>query len=203
MHDPLVVAFGIHRPWPSRARRLNGRRRWPVWVTVWHREPGGRDSGEVCKHFRNTGTGIPGTATVDNRWRWHIHHWKLQVIPLQMARSRLLDRCGWCGGRDRKGDPVNVASGWRDDRAAHWWQGDRTAFHSDCHTVYLAHRKCLCDTPVFDHGGYGTCTLCGRHRGWRCDPTPTDRLLAALPDGARITPDVRAQLDQTKDTTDA
>jgi len=49
MHDPMVVAFEIRRPWPRR-RRLVGRRYWPALITIWHVEPNGHDSGEVCKH---------------------------------------------------------------------------------------------------------------------------------------------------------
>lgn len=44
MHDPLVVAFEIRRPWPRRnPSKFGPRWRWPEMVTVWHREPGNKD----------------------------------------------------------------------------------------------------------------------------------------------------------------
>ena len=61
MHDPMVVAFEIRRPWPERQARPFGKTRWrfrgafwniagrglywPGLVTIWHVEPEGRDSG--------------------------------------------------------------------------------------------------------------------------------------------------------------
>jgi hypothetical protein len=73
MHDPYVVAFEIRRPWPRRVHW--GTRRWyfPPIITVWHVEPGGHDSGEICRHYDRE------TKKITNGWRWHVWHWKLQI----------------------------------------------------------------------------------------------------------------------------
>jgi hypothetical protein len=132
MHDPMVVAFEIRRPWPHRSS-LPNRQRWswrppfvtaagrafyfPALVTVWHVEPGGRDAFEVCKH--------------SGRWRWHVRHWHLQVRPLQRLRRRLLTRCAGCGGPSRQGAPVNVSEQW-DGPRGRWWKGEPGLFHAGC-----------------------------------------------------------------------
>lgn len=193
MHDPLTVAFEIPRPWPEganwrteHAARTNTRwqirpfwvlagrgLRWPTVVTVWHRDPSGYDS---------TSCPIPGRA-----WRFHVHHWRLQVHPLQHWRRRLLTRCAWCHGRDRKGDPVCVSHAW-DGPRGHWWQGERGLFHSDCLSVKQAHATCTCKRPVLEHGDYGRCAQCTRYRAFGATPERLARArqLAALPQGSRL-----------------
>lgn len=179
MHDPLVVAFEIRRPRPktSRPRNTDGTpvkpiRYWPSLVTVWHREPGGHDSGTVCKW--------------DTRWRFHVHHWRIQVPPLQELRRRLLTRCAWCGGRHRKGDAVNVSHSW-DGPRGRWWQGEPGLYHGDCSAVASAHATCVCESPVLEHDGYGQCARCGKSRSFG---TTEERLtrareLAVIPEGSR------------------
>lgn len=196
MHDPLVVAFEIPRPWPSYFHIKAGRRRyWPAMVTVWHREPGGHDSGEVCKHYRREQR-PDGTwkATTLRSWKWHVHHWRIQVPALQELRRRLLTRCAWCGGRSRKGDAVNVSHSW-DGPRSRWWQGERGLYHRDCSAVTGAHAGCLCADPVTDHEGYGRCARCGRYRAWGKEPGEAERLLASIPKGQRIPVDMRPNLD--------
>lgn len=159
MHDPLVVAFEICRPWPKRDRshdakndrpRWRARYSWATWtkpwqgwmcfwtiagkgfywpsvITVWHREPGGQDALTVCR----TRTQRPdGTWKYSKGWVWHVHHWKVQVSPLQNLRRRMLTKCEECG---RKGRP-DVSHQW--DRArGHWWQGERGLYHSQCSSL--------------------------------------------------------------------
>jgi hypothetical protein len=212
MHDPLVVAFEIRRPWPRRQRHgsapasrwrvsgsfweVAGRRYWwPPMVTVWHREPDGRDSGEVCRQYRKW-QDADGRWQTDilHGWKLHVHHWKVQVHPLQHLRRRLLTRCAWCGGRDRKRDPVNVSHQW-DGPRGRWWQGEPGLFHGDCTSVAHAHRKCFCPNPGLSYGDHGQCAFCGRYRAYRTAPDEADRLLASLPAGARITPEIRPQIE--------
>lgn len=190
MHDPMVMAFAIRRPWPN-IRKPHGTNppcwqwRWgscfahvagrelyfPSLITVWHVEPNGEDAlrGE-CR----------GT-----RWQWHVHHWHIQWDFLQNWRRRLLTRCEWCGGRSRKGDAVNHSHQW-ENRKQPWWRGERGLFHSDCSSVERAHNLCLCDDPLLDHGDYGQCAFCGKFRAWRKTPNAAERYLADLPVGARI-----------------
>jgi hypothetical protein len=193
MHDPMCVAFTVRRPWPSRARRVE--RRWrfrlpfltlagrefyfPGFITVWHVEPDGHDSGTVCKYR--------------DHWK-HPHHWKIQVHPLQAFRRWALTRCAWCGGKSRKGDPVNCGFGWDAERGP-WWRGEQGLFHSGCTSIYEAHAACLCADGIYESElsgwGYGTCARCGKRREWRSEDrrtSPVDearRILATIPHGER------------------
>lgn len=193
MHDPLVVAFTIKRPWPQ--RRDSYGRYWPPLITVWHREPGGRDAFEVCRNYRRwqDADGKWHTRWLTG-WRWHVHHWKIQVHPVQALRRSLLTRCSWCGGRSRKGDPVNVSHSW-DGPRGHWWQGEPGLFHRDCSSVQRAHGLCFCADPGLSHGDYGQCAFCGGSRAWRQEPDEADRLLASLPDSSRIPSAMRPQIE--------
>jgi hypothetical protein len=194
MHDPLIVAFEIRRPWPCRNHSKFGPRwRWPEMVTVWHREPGNKDSGVVCKMHRSEQQ-ADGTwkHRYPNGWRFHVHHWHLQVHALQRLRRQWLTRCAWCGGKQAKGDPINIGT-WNGKRG-HWWQGEPGVQHHDCSTVAHAHTKCLCDRPEGLSGGYGVCSACGRFRAWGSKPDEADRLLAALPAGSRIPVELRPKL---------
>lgn len=193
MHDPLTVAFEIRRPWPkpdkwktehsarTRSRwQFNGAfwvvaghgLYWPCLITVWHRDPSGYDD-TTCR----------GT-----RWQWHVHHWKIQVAPLQHLRRRLLTRCTWCGGHSRKGDAVNISHQW-DGPRGRWWQGEKGLFHRDCSLIKTAHATCVCELPVLDHESYGTCARCTRHRsfGQSAKWLTRARELTAIPQGERAT----------------
>jgi len=241
MHDPLVVAHEIRRPWPKREKMYDakpGQPRWrirlhhdcgeqcgdqqakhaarnvfpwwrpgsysvfwtlagkgiywPAMIVIWHVEPGGRDSGEVCKHYRRTQR-PDGTweTTVLRGWKWHVHHWRIQVPPLQHLRRRLLTRCEWCGGRQAKGDAVNLSHSWGRDRGR-WWQGERGLYHHDCSSVAGAHLACVCENPVCgetDSKGrpYGHCARCGKQRTFGRTEAYVERqrILAAVPKGQR------------------
>ncbi|WP_431977627.1 hypothetical protein [Micromonospora haikouensis] len=241
MHDPMVVAFTIRRPFPQRSTSHDakpGKPRWsirhhhtcgsscgadrakheasnpfPWWrpgsystfwtiagrgwywpslITIWHVEPGGRDSGEVCKHYTRTRT-ADGTYTtrIQRGWRWHVHHWRIQVIPLQQLRRRLLTRCAWCGSRSGKGDTVNVSNSGSSQRAP-WWRGERGLYHRDCSAIARAHHMCLCHAPLCDDTDstgrpYGYCARCAHRRPFQASDPLIERmrLLAAIPAGRR------------------
>ena len=176
MHDPDVVAWEIRRPWP---RRTTWGRYWPSMVTIWHQDPGGYDCVDVCKR--------------DSHWRWHVHHWHVQIHALQALRRRLLTHCAWCGGRDRKGDPVNVSHQW-DSPRGRWWRGEPGLYHADCSGVVSARPICTCEHPAIWQ--LGECSNCGKHRGYGM----TDRGLAGMrlqqtvPDGQRPSPELRARI---------
>lgn len=172
MQDPLTVAFEVPRPWPqidaygtrqAARKKIRWQRRryhdtviagrairWPNLITVWHRDPSSYDD-KTCPTY-------PGNA-----WRFHVHHWRLQIHPFQHWRRRLLTCCAWCHGRDRKGDPVNHSHAW-DGPRARWWQGEPGLFHSDCSAIKRAHSTCVCDLPALDGGDYGHCATCGLFR---------------------------------------
>lgn len=234
MHDPLVVAFEIRRPWPQRSTlpaagsetvrwrirlhhthvtgcehdpphregafpwwkpssyashsRLAGRDYyWPPLITVWHREPGGRDALSVCrKRIRRSND----TWKLTRGWRLHVHHWKFQIHAYQALRRRLLTRCAWCGGRSLKGDAVNVSLSW-DGPRGRWWQGERGLHHMDCSGIAQAHACCTCDLPVLDQDGYGRCARCNRFRPYGLTPKHLERTrdLQSIPAGERRAPD--------------
>jgi hypothetical protein len=204
MHDPDVVAFEIRRPWPRRDRSAMARGPfwtfrgpfwtlggigfyWPCMITIWHREPGGADSGEVCKHYlRWQNPDGKWQSRMLGGWRWHIHHWRIQVGPLQALRRWALTRCSWCGGRSRKGDRIDVSHQW-DAPRGRWWRGEPGLFHRDCSAIATAHRTCVCDDPLLQHRTYGPCLVCGKSVSFgRTELRAAQaRILAAVPTGQR------------------
>lgn len=216
MHDPMTVAFTIRRPWPRIRRRTYGpdRRKlearyswarwwqwnpavfmshwrigplelyWPSLITFWHVEPSGCDSSEGCLRRQHG-------AYLRPRWRWHVHHWKLQVHPLQHLRRWALTRCEWCGGRSKRSDYVDVSHQW-DSEPGHWWRGERGLFHHDCSSIERAHRVCLCgpDSVADPRPGVYLCFRCGKSRAYNEEKKTgpghlTNRILASIPDGQR------------------
>lgn len=168
-------------------------------VTIWHVEPGGRDSGEVCKHYVRW-QDEDGTwhHRMIRSWRWHVRHWSVQIHPWGRFCRWAFTRCAWCGGRSTNRDPVNCSHHWEGPRKKHWWQSEPELFHADCSSVHSAHRACLCDDPLLRQGDYGTCLLCGGGRAWR--PKDADYSLAdeatrlikeQVPVGGRMPADLR------------
>ncbi|MEU9661890.1 hypothetical protein [Streptomyces chartreusis] len=191
MHDPMTVAFDIRSSWPKPAvwyteRAAQTGVRWeaggPFWVlagrglyfpsliTVWHRDPSGYDD-TTCRRAR---------------WQWHVHHWRIQVRPLQALRCRLLTHCSWCRGRHRKGDAVNVSHQWDRPRGP-WWRGETGLFHRDCSAIQSAHSTCVCHDALLDQVTYGRCARCTKHRAYGTTPQRLTRAreLAAIPAGQR------------------
>ncbi len=160
---------------------------WPPMITVWHREPDGRDSGEVCKHYtRHQDAAGKWQTKIRHGWKLHLHHWRLQLHPLQALRRWALTRCAWCNGRHRSSDPINVSSQW-DAPRGRWWKGEAGLCHLDCSAIQRAHRTCTCPDPLLAHDGWGTCVLCGKGRSYGQAELRTEqaRLLAAVPAGQR------------------
>jgi hypothetical protein len=201
MHDPYVVAFEIRRPWPRISKMRTKQRSFrlpfvrygqlefyfPCMVTIWHVEPGGRDSGEVCKHYTRVQDADGKWSYKFHRgWRFHIHHWRIQVGPLQDLRRWALTRCEWCGGRSRGKDQADNSHQWDRERGP-WWRGERGLYHRDCSAIHSAHATCLCESPVLDDDTYGLCARCGKRRpfGTRQVALDAKRLLATIPPGRR------------------
>lgn len=173
MHDPLVVAFEIRRPWPKRddwrtglAQREGVRWQarsaysvvagrglyWPCFITVWHREPGGHDALSICRRRTRQ---ADGTWHYSRGWKLHVHHWSVQVGPLQKARRWLLTRCTICNGRSTKAHPISLGT-WNGQRA-HWWRGESNMRHMDCAGVRIAGRP----APAIDRALDRDHSLCG------------------------------------------
>lgn len=260
MHDPMVVAFEIARPWPQRSGwhdakpgqpRWSVRMRhthfgddpakcsgcgqpqdskskwfpwwrphsysrfwtlagrgyfWPALVTVWHNEPGGRDSGEVCKHsvrWQDPLTGQWRSKRL-SRWRWHVHHWSIQIHPWQAFKRWAFTRCAWCGGRSSKRNGyVNCSMSWDGPRPKHWWQGEPELFHGNCSSVCSAWQTCVCAQPFFERDeDYGRCRACGRFRAWRTSKeslAATRLVLQLVPVNQRPTPEAMEQIQAAWD----
>jgi hypothetical protein len=157
---------------------------WPPIMTVWHREPGGRDALTICRERYQDSTGKWKLTT---GWKLHFWHYRLQFPPLQKLRRRLLTRCAWCGQRDTKGSAVNVSMQW-DGPRGRWWQGEPGLYHGECTGRAEAERTCTCDDPlVTGRSSYGRCLLCGRFRPWGLTPErlARARMLQAQPAGQR------------------
>ncbi len=176
MHDPMTVAFEIRRPWPRRSN-FGRTTRWyfPAALTVWHVEPGGRDSGEVCRHYTRVqdASGAWGYR-FHHRWRWHVHHWRIQVHWWQRVRRFLFERCIECGQRFGYGyAPVS-----------HQWDGppkprlrvSATAFHHECSSLVHLRR-------TVDGRDHLIRTLADdvRARSFEDVPTMIERLTADTP----------------------
>lgn len=190
--------------------------KWRSVFTVWHREPGGRDSGDVCPHYvRWTDSNGRRQFRSLHAWRWHVHHWKIQWHQGQQLRRKALTRCEWCRGRSRKGDPINVSHQW-DRKIGPWWRGERGLFHHDCSSIATAHRTCICAEPLIEiqpwaykmhadnpdkyplhRPDHGKCETCGRFRAWgdkRPSAVEATRIQQSVPEGTRPTPEKAAEI---------
>jgi hypothetical protein len=77
MHDPSFLAFDV---------RL-------IHLDVWHDEPGGHDSGEICGHApMRTGARLLWTLR-------HARHLHFRFWPYLNIRRWITDRCDGCGRR--------------------------------------------------------------------------------------------------------
>jgi hypothetical protein len=143
MHDPMVLALSIRRPFPRIKRRSKTRVQvtpfrfgscfwyvgrfelyWPSVIDVWHDEPGGRDSGEVC--------GYPARGRKLPRWLFvHRSHLHVNIIPIRAWNRRLYQRCAHCKGKSRKGHEVNVSHQWDGPRQK-WGQSAPGLYHMTC-----------------------------------------------------------------------
>ena len=123
MHDPSVVVFDVRRPWPTRRRRpFVGRRLyWPPIITVWHEEPGGRDAGSLCG-YPERGRKLP---------MWLVRHRRHLRAQWQALNRWLYQRCEHCGGKSRKGHPVNVSHQW-DSEPQRWGRSVPGLYHGPC-----------------------------------------------------------------------
>lgn len=67
------------------------------------------------------------------RWRhpkWHIHHWKIQVHPIQSFKRWAFSRCCHCGKRFKWGQSATTHS-WHSTGPL-WFRSEQNIFHSEC-----------------------------------------------------------------------
>lgn len=118
MHDPEVVVFEIRRPipkkWSGSSKRFIGQRWFPPMITVWHHEPGGADSGTICKGMKGSGLSWHNLGWAARHWR-HLH---FQVIPIQRIRHYFV-RCAGCGQRMRRS--ARFGTSWGGNEVEHQW----------------------------------------------------------------------------------
>lgn len=125
-------------------------------ATVWHVEPNGRDSGSVCRHSVRSDDWpsrwrirlnpflkmLPGTDegppwVVNRAWKWHVHHWHIQVHLQQKVRRFLLERCEECGRRFPWGY-APVSHQW-DSPGSRWRDGiTKRAYHHECSSLVVS-----------------------------------------------------------------
>lgn len=115
---------------------------WPPMIVVWHREPGGHDSGEICKHHTRAGwneTKGVWIVKVSNRWRWHMHHWRIQVPFLGNIRRFFFERCIECGRRYPWGY-ATFSHQWDEPRGK-WFRITHRAYHYECSSLVHYRRE--------------------------------------------------------------
>lgn len=143
-------------------------------VVIWHVEPGGHDSGDICKHYTRW-QDAEGAWQMKHLhgWKFHVHHWKVTVRPLQHLHRAVVQRCEWCDGRSTKKHRVDIQSSWDGEKGRHWWSSHPGVYHSGCLTATVIHTACVCEVPLVEkfNGAYGTCSTCHRkyrdEAGWR------------------------------------
>jgi len=62
--------------------------------------------------------------------RWHIHHWKIQIHPLQMLKRTLFSKCCQCGRRLHWGESVG-SNNWNAE-GPRWFKGEKDLICSTC-----------------------------------------------------------------------
>lgn len=72
------------------------------------------------------------------RWhpRWHVHHWRIKVIPLLHFKRWMWTRCEACDGPFRWGE-APVSNSWGGG-GLRWFQGERGMRHMRCARVAVA-----------------------------------------------------------------
>jgi hypothetical protein len=122
---------------------------WRRLATIWHVEPGGHDSGEVCRHLHRWQDDDDKWHSKPLRaWRWHVWHWHIQIPFLQGTRARLFDRCALCG---RKGRP-NISHQW-DGKHVGWrkWRSREGLYHRECSELLSRRRTIETDETLIRH----------------------------------------------------
>ena len=133
--------------WWGRARPLN-EREMGIIEAMWDLEtivgnepvfrsplyPSIDDPGPLGRPYRQLEDAIREWRRRDRRWwqhpRWHVHHWKVQIHPLQNFKRWAFSRCATCGGRFRWGY-APISTQWH-GRGPRWFRGERRVHHHEC-----------------------------------------------------------------------
>jgi hypothetical protein len=71
--------------------------------------------------------------------RWHVHHWHVQIPPIQDLRRWLFSRCSHCGGGFKYGESP-VSHQWDSD-GPRWFRSERSVYHSACSSAAVPSRQ--------------------------------------------------------------
>lgn len=112
-------------------------------ITIWHVEPRGRDALDVCGGMR---VNRRGKKVWRRSWRWHIHHWRIQVHYLGRLKRFLFERCKHCGRRFPWGY-APVSHQWDHDPAP-WFKITAQSYHHECSSVVSYRRYVEQDTEL-------------------------------------------------------
>lgn len=83
--------------------------------------------------------------------KWHIHHWSIQIHPLDKLKAWLFNHCCVCG----KGfgwNESSVTNSWNAQKPRWFWKGKPGIYHYECHTRIHA-------TPAEPHEMFSTPTV--------------------------------------------
>lgn len=126
-----------------RFKNGNKHRFFAPFITIWHVDPHG-DRRYPC-----------GDRTDTRRlWRFHVHHWKVQVHPWQTLKRFLFERCAECGrGYPWGYAPVRHGKGTVDQQCSRListrerlWQVEEIARHAIngyCRTMEMEPREAI------------------------------------------------------------
>jgi hypothetical protein len=64
--------------------------------------------------------------------RWHVHHWQIQVHPVQTFKRWAFSRCEKCGGRFRWGESP-MSGSWHGTGPL-WFKSEQHVYHGNCET---------------------------------------------------------------------
>ena len=68
--------------------------------------------------------------------RWHLHHWKLQIHPLQAFKRWAWSRCCKCGKRFKWDESV-TSNSWN-SKGPQWFKGETDIYHDKCGGIGVA-----------------------------------------------------------------
>lgn len=146
-HDPFITIWHVDPErdgsddscdWPGYKRPLNARER-AVAEAVWDMEhildnrpfyP----NHEAHREFQKLKAAIRAWRR-RSKWRvpvrWHVHHWKFQIHPLQSFKRWAFSRCKWCAKGFAFGDTNVIGYSWNGGGPL-WFRSEENIAHMAC-----------------------------------------------------------------------